>query len=265
MSADKPVLWHLGISHYSEKVRWALAYKGIEHERRPPPAPGVHMLQALWLTRGAQATFPVFRIDDRTIGDSTAIIAALDELHPDPPLYPADPADRGRALALEEWFDEELGPQIRRFAWHEAIKDQRMMAELTAANMPAALRGFGLARSGARRFASTFVGVRFRARSDEGAEAARSRVLAALDRLEDELAEGEYLVGDRFTVADLTAAALFYPLVTPPEGPRLPEPPSQLEEFREPLKERRGYRWVAEMFRRHRKPATTSPRSPARP
>ena len=30
----KPVLWHIPVSHYSEKARWALAHKGIEHERR---------------------------------------------------------------------------------------------------------------------------------------------------------------------------------------------------------------------------------------
>ena len=30
---SKPVLWHVPISHYSEKARWALAFKGIEHER----------------------------------------------------------------------------------------------------------------------------------------------------------------------------------------------------------------------------------------
>ena len=76
---------------------------------------------------------------------------------------------------------------------------------------------------------------------------------SALDRLEQELDGGEYLVGGRFTVADLTAAALLYPLVLPPVGPRLPDPPEALERFRAPLKERAGYRWVEEMFRRHRR------------
>ena len=28
MSASKPLLWHIWISHYSEKARWALDYKG---------------------------------------------------------------------------------------------------------------------------------------------------------------------------------------------------------------------------------------------
>ena len=52
-------------------------------------------------------------------------------------------------------------------------------------------------------------------------------MLAALDRLDDELGGGEYLVGDRFTVADLTAAALFYPLVPPPGGPAAPRRPAR--------------------------------------
>ena len=42
MSSEKPVLWHIPISHYSEKARWALACKGVEHERRAP-LPGAHI------------------------------------------------------------------------------------------------------------------------------------------------------------------------------------------------------------------------------
>jgi hypothetical protein len=29
-----PVLWHFPISHYNEKARWALDWKGIPHVRR---------------------------------------------------------------------------------------------------------------------------------------------------------------------------------------------------------------------------------------
>ena len=93
------------------------------------------------------------------------------------------------------------------------------------------------------------------ASAEEAAEHARAKIVAAFDRLERELERGggEFLVGDSFSVADLTAAALLYPLVLPPEGPRLPDPPEALERFRAPLKERPGYRWVEEMFRRHRR------------
>ena len=70
-------------------------------------------------------------------------------------------------------------------------------------------------------------------------------MLAALDRLEAELetSDGHYLVGDEFTVADLTAAALFYPMVNPPEGPHmLGDFPPALEDFIAPLRTRPGLR-----------------------
>jgi glutathione S-transferase len=31
---DTPLPWHIPLSHYSKKVRWALDYKGIAHRRR---------------------------------------------------------------------------------------------------------------------------------------------------------------------------------------------------------------------------------------
>jgi len=249
--SEKPVLWHIGISHYSEKVRWALAFKGVEHERRAP-LPGAHMLYALWLTRGSERTLPVMRLDGEVIGDSTAIIAALEERFPEPPLYPADAAERARALELEDWFDERLGPSVRLAAWHEVVAEPETLAEITKPNLPAALRGVGPAATAASRFARAFVEVRYRAGDDEAAERARADVLAGLDRLEQELGGREYLVDGGFTVADLTAASLFYPLVNPPEGPTLPPPPAALERFRAPLRERPSYLWVQEMFRRHR-------------
>jgi glutathione S-transferase len=76
--------------------------------------------------------------------------------------------------------------------------------------------------------------------------------MSALDRLEAELGGNQYLVGERFTVADLTAAALFYPLVLPPEGPLHLEPPDAVAEFRRSVADRPGYRWVEAMFARHR-------------
>ena len=242
----RAVLWHIWISHYNEKARWALEYKGIEYERRAPP-PGTHVPISFVLTRGRSHTFPVLQLDGRTIGDSTEIIAALEEAVPEPALYPSDPGDRARALELEEFFDEELGPHIRLLAWHEAARD------------PATLEAFGgsLVSGPLRRVAAPllkgFLNLRFGVGDKESAELARQKVVAALDRLEAELGSGDYLVGDSFTVADLSAAALFYPLVGPAEGPRLPPIPPGFEEFQAPLRERRGFKWVSETFRRHRK------------
>jgi glutathione S-transferase len=263
MDQAKPILWHIPVSHYSEKVRWTLDHKSVEHDRRAPLA-GVHILEALWLTKGSGKTLPVLRLNGRTIGDSTAIIAALEARYPERPLYPNDPGERRRALELEEFFDEELGPYIRLYAWHELRTDRERMSELAVKMLPGPMRGFAPARATAGRYGSALVALRYRAGSPAGAAEARDKVIAALDRLEHELDEvdGEYLAGDAFSVADLTAAALFYPLVNPTEGPALlPDPlPARFEEFRAALKQRPGYRWVAETYRRHRKPAPLTSR-----
>src|SRR5437588_7589343 len=87
-----PVLWHIKVSNFNEKARWALDYKGIRHIRRDP-LPGAHMLVALALTRRV-ATFPVLQIDGRAIADTTRIIAAPEQSFPDPPLSPSDPGER---------------------------------------------------------------------------------------------------------------------------------------------------------------------------
>ena len=257
MSYEKPVLWHIEISHYNEKARWTLDFKDVDHERRAP-TPGAHMLVALWLTRGRHKTFPVLELDGGAIGDSTAIIAALEGRFPEPPLYPEDPDERRRALELEDFFDEELGPHTRLLAFHEATKDPAIVERFTVDVLPPRLAGVAPVRAGAARFFSVFTGIRYGVKSDRRAKLAREKILAGFDRLESELGDREYLVGDRFSVADITAASLLYPLVQPPEGPSLPPPPEALERFREPLEDRPGFRWVEEMFRRHRPPAVAS-------
>ena len=110
-------------------------------------------------------------------------------------------------------------------------------------------------RRGAGAFARVFVQARFRVADPQRAETARAKVVAAFDRLEAELGDEDYLVGGGFSVADLTAASLLYPVVAPLEGPTLPEPTPAYERFVAPLRERWGYRWVEEMFARHRKQA----------
>jgi len=170
MADALPTLWHINVSHYSEKTRWALAWKDIEHRRRSP-MPSSHMAVALWLTRGRRATFPVLTLDGRPIGDSTAIIAALEERFPEPPLYPADPEQRRRALKLEDFFDEQLGPPIRQLVWHELSNDPRRFALVVEQTGPASLRRFSGA---AAQYGRLFTRLRFGAGSAEQAERSRA-------------------------------------------------------------------------------------------
>jgi glutathione S-transferase len=248
MASSTPTLWHIKVSHYNEKVRWALDHKRIPH-RRVAPWPLFGTLPAAWLmTR--RLTFPVLRLDGRAISDSTAIVAALEQRWPDPPLYPADPAERARALELEEFFDEQLAPYVRRLAWFHLAPHPR--AFFTAAfpdSSPLLRAAF---RPGA--FAVTrAVRARFRVNAASAVEA-RRKILEAMERIEAEVGPSGYLVGDAFSIADLTAAALATPIIGPPERQYLPpqEQPEPLYSFAAELRARPAGEWVFDIFRRHR-------------
>jgi glutathione S-transferase len=91
----------------------------------------------------------------------------------------------------------------------------------------------------------------------ERVRTARAKVEAAFDRIEAHLGPSGYLVGDRFSVADLTGAALLAPLVLPPELPGSESAPAlvspRLRAYREALSDRSGFAWVLEVYRRHRR------------
>jgi glutathione S-transferase len=210
------VLWHLKVSHYNEKARWALDHKRVAHVRRAAvPFSHEPIARALW----GGSTFPVLVLDGEAIGDSTRIIEALERSHPDPPLYPADPDERRRALELEDFFDEQLGPHSRLLVLHHMLPDARLT-----------LGAFAPDLRGARRLAAhlTFSRVRARVRAGFGIDErsvalAREKVRAAGERFWREIRPSGYLVGDRFTVADLTLAALLAPAVAPEQFP-YPQP-----------------------------------------
>jgi glutathione S-transferase len=252
VEAERPVLWQLQISHYNEKVRWALDYKRIPHTRRSM-LPGVHRVMARHLA--GVDTSPVLTIGDEGIGDSSAILQAIEQRWPEPALIPSDPGERRRALELEDWFDEELGPHIRRAVYHELLPYPDVVIPLFTDGASGVSRRllsacFPVLRVGMRQLMNIY---------EQPAERSREKTVAALDRLEAELDGNDYLVGGRFSIADLTAASLFYPLALPPEfpytSPSFDDLPDGARDFIGTMRERPGAVWVAEMYRRHRLPA----------
>ncbi len=177
-----PVLWHFPISHYNEKARWALDWKGIPHVRRA--------LALSYVPRALWATGQVFA---------------------------HDPVSAGTVLTTG------MGAGARR-----AVR----------AVLPA-FRAFYKLRHGI---------------DDAAIAAAPARMRAGLDRIVAELGPSGHLVGDAFSVADLTAAALLSPIVLPPEFPYPPpEPrPRHFVALRASLEGHPAFRWVLETYRRHR-------------
>jgi glutathione S-transferase len=242
-----PTLWHLEVSPYNEKARWALDHKRLPHVRRAG-IPGTHHKIARRL--GGGDTFPVLILDGAPIGDSTRIVAALERLRPQPRLYPADAADRVRALDLEDYFDEQLGPHLRVLALHHALPDPGLLLGMFAPSLRGARRL--LARAGYRRLRRGLV-AEFGIEERRVAEAFE-RVRAAGQRFRAEVGPSGYLVGDSFSVADLTLAALVSPIVAPPQFP-YPQPQRGHPRFapvRAALAEPGLVDWAHEIYERHR-------------
>src|SRR6202795_3090180 len=255
---ETPLLWHIPLSHFNEKVRWTLDYKRIPHRRR---VLGADYLIRAWRATG-RGTLPILFLDSRAIGDSTHIIAALEERYPEPPLYPGDAAARQRALALEDYFDEQLGPAVRAAIVTPLFRhDPDVALRVLTTGMPE--EAYQTLRPLARIFPAYY---RFRHKiRDAKLDADRATVNSALDRIEQERQGRAYLVGDSFTVADLTAAAMLGALLQPPEiqYPLRVELPPSLQDYRATLLRHPATQWAADIYRLHRGGSAAVPRRPA--
>jgi glutathione S-transferase len=60
-----------------------------------------------------QAQVPVLRHGRKVIAGSAHIIDYLEQLVPEPPLYPHDPDALAEAREIQAWFDAELGPAVQ--------------------------------------------------------------------------------------------------------------------------------------------------------
>lgn len=260
MPSEIPVLWHLEISHYNEKARWALDYKGVPHVRRAV-TPGLQELRARRLRAGR--TVPILQLNGRAIGDSTKIIQEVERWWPEPSLYPSDPEQRRRALELEEYFDESCGPALRRVVFNDSLAEpEKFIGMLYGPDHPRLdlLKTLGP-------LLAPVVKWRYEIQPDRVAQA-REAVRAALDKVEAETGRSGYLVGDSFTVADLTAASILAVLVAPREFPYVKLHPDEratkLREFRASLEDRVGFKWVEEIYARHRGTSAEVPLQPHR-
>jgi glutathione S-transferase len=258
MDENAPLLWHIPLSHFSEKARWALDYKRIAHRRK---VLGADYLIRAWRATG-HGTLPILFLDGRAIGDSTHIIARLEERYPEPPLYPRDADARRHALALEDYFDEQLGPALRATIITPLFRhDPDVALHVLTTGMPE--KAYRTLRPLLRIFPTYY---RFRHKiSDSNLETDRSTVNAALDRIEQERQGHAYLVGDAFTVADLTAAALLGALLQPPEiqYPLRVDLPPYLQDYRATLLQHPATQWAAGIYRLHRGHSAEVLRRPA--
>lgn len=242
-----PELWQFRFSIYPEKARWALDYKAVPHVRRSV-LPGPHVLQLM--PRFGQKAMPVLCHQGHVLKESASVLEYLERTYPNPPLFPQDPEQRARALEIQKWFDDQVGPAVRRAAFFEWLPHTEYAACRLA---------HGLPRWQQKLYVAMFPGIRAVMMRDmrinaTGAEAGRALAAEALDFVAHRSAKTGYLVGDRFSVADLTAAALLQATCFPPEFPvPVPEPrPEGWKHWAERWESHPGCDYVRRIYRDHR-------------
>lgn len=189
-------LLQFSTSHYCRKIRLILGYKQLNYTVENL-TPGLHVFRIKPLT--GLTTMPVLCLDSgESIGDSTAIWQYLEQQYPEHPLLLTDPALNRQILLLEDWLDESIGIATR-FVYY----DYRAGA------------GKHLDTSWLSPIVVNLVRQQYKI---QGAAVvlARQRLAQALEILAP-WQDRPYLVGDRLTLADFTAAALLTPLQIIPE------------------------------------------------
>lgn len=241
------VLHHFLFSHYNEKARWALAYKQLPH-RRVGVIPGPHV-KAMRKLSGQTAT-PVLVVDDEVIAGSAALIDRLETLYPEPALYPPEGPEREQALAWQARLDDQLGPDTRSIVWGVLLENPGYAARLFGHDLNAVLKFFygkllARARDGI---------VKVNRVTPKNIARARQEVAVLLDEIAAAVSRSGYLVGDRFSVADLTAASLLSPLLWLEHADmRRPEPlPPALQALLEEYASHPAAEWAQNMFNQHR-------------
>ncbi len=241
-------LHQFAYSHFNEKARWALDYKGVDHVRETylpgPHAPSIRKLSG-------QTQTPVLVRDNEVIAGSARIIDELERAVPEPPLYPHDPELRSAALQLQEQFDAEVGPAVRTMVFSVLVNDASYLVRMFGGSKNTLKRTLYRATFPlARPMIAKANGVT----SDANVQRARERTFNALDDVAQRGQATGYLVGDTFSVADLTAAALIAPIsdVAHPDMSRPKPVPDAFRAMVAEFADHPGVAWVNRIYSTHR-------------
>lgn len=190
-------LYHFNNSVCSQKVRLALAEKGIEWEERLVDLFRLEQYEPAYLELNPKGVVPTLVHDGRAVVESTVICEYLDEVFPAPPLRPADPFERARMRVWTKMVDEGLHEGVTALSFAAMFRER--LNAMTETERERRFRNIG---DPVRRD-------RHRALHDHGVEAphvynAIAAYESAFEKLEAALAEGgEWVLDHGFSLVEV--------------------------------------------------------------
>jgi glutathione S-transferase len=182
----------------SHSARLMLERKGLDHKT-------IWLLPGLWpallRTRGFRGgTVPAMKIDGRRLQGSTVISRALEELRPEPPLFPSDPERRVAVEEAERWGDEVLQNVPRRIVrWMSVHRPETKVLIARDVGIPLPRFAAWINTPSARHLAN-------KVDADGQVQQAIAEVPEVLDHVDDLIAEG-VIGGDQPNAADFQIAS----------------------------------------------------------
>jgi glutathione S-transferase len=176
-------------SAHSAAVRIALAEKGLEAELRKLDLVHFEQHEAYYVAMNRHGHVPLLEADGHQLFESFLIIQYLDDLHPDPPLGGNDARQRYAVRKWGKYVETHIAPHLAIARWaalHGKVPDDAVpgFANLLPARCTLWLR----AKEGLDR---------------EQLAISTQAMLTAGARLAADLAGGDWLAGDAFTLADI--------------------------------------------------------------
>lgn len=187
-------------SHPCVAIERALDLKGIEYKlvELPPP---MHVVLQRFMFGGR--TVPGMKIDGEKVHGSTAIMHRLDELVPEPPLFPSDPGLGPRVEEAERWGEAVFQPLARRITWNALRRNPRAAPSYTEHSklpLPKA------AVPSIMRFVAAPIEVRMNNAQDDPVRADLRALPGHLDRIDAWIADGT-IGGETPNAADFQIAS----------------------------------------------------------
>lgn len=243
---SKPLILHQFLaSHFNEKVRWALDFKGLEHQREDY-LPGPHASKIRKKSGGATST-PLLQHGDECISGSAEIIDWLEANYPQQPLYPQDEELQRKALDWQRLFDSELGPATRTALFSVMLAEPGYMSATFGASKSLLKRTL---YRGVFPVARSKIAKAYAVDQQETIDSAKAICTRYLDLIATTAQGGRFLVGEQFSVADLAAASLLSPLtsLTHPDMQRRQPIPEGVQDFLRQWQEHPTIAWVQGLY-----------------
>ncbi len=197
-------LYQFPISHYCEKARWALEYKGLDY-RIKNLVVGPHFRTLRKIAPGT--TVPLLIDGDEVVQGSDSIITYLDKKQSHPALTPTTTEDASMAHEWERYADKNVGVPLRLLFYFHLLQNRKLATKALTEDGPwwsgpLYKIVFPVVRKGMR----AAMGI-----DAESAKAAQEKLLAAFEYIEQRLEKHKFLAGPLFSRADLSVSALLAP------------------------------------------------------